>query len=67
MSRFKTYTAYSIGSALVWGLILVAVVAVDPPATFHTFLLVSLGWWIGWLSASIARMVYPPPPRRRQS
>jgi hypothetical protein len=21
------------------------------------------GWWIGWLSATIARAVYPPPKR----
>jgi hypothetical protein len=21
------------------------------------------GWWIGWISATIARAVYPPPAR----
>jgi hypothetical protein len=25
--------------------------------------LVFAGWWIGWLSATIARAVYPPPKR----
>jgi hypothetical protein len=29
----------------------------------HTFLLVCGGWAIGWLSATIARSVYPPPKR----
>jgi hypothetical protein len=21
------------------------------------------GWWLGWISASIARVVYPPPTK----
>jgi acid phosphatase family membrane protein YuiD len=31
--------------------------------TGHKFVLVFSGWVIGWLSATIARAVYPPPKR----
>ncbi len=59
----RTYTAYSIGCAIVWGVILAVVSATGDPATRHTFVLVFGGWAIGWLSATIARAVYPPPKR----
>ncbi len=62
MPSRKTYTAYSIACALVWGAIL-ALVAVLYPDRLHTFLLVGGGWLIGWTSATIARSVYPPPRR----
>ncbi len=57
----RTYTVYSIGCAVVWAFILAVVVSVASKDTAHTFLLVFLGWVIGWLSATIARAVYPPP------
>jgi hypothetical protein len=60
MSSRKTYTGYSIGCAIVWAVIL-AVVAVTYPNRLHTFLLIGAGWLIGWISATIARSVYPPP------
>ena len=58
---FKTYTAYSICCAVVWVIILVVVASVAGKDKAHAFLLVFGGWWIGWLSATIARAVYPPP------
>jgi hypothetical protein len=60
MSLRKTYTGYSIGCAAVWAVIL-TVVAVLYPNRLHTFLSVGAGWLIGWISATIARSVYPPP------
>jgi len=60
MSLRKTYSGYSIGCAGVWGVIL-ALVAVMYPDRLHTYLLIGSGWLIGWLSATIARLVYPPP------
>ena len=60
MSLRKTYTGYSIGCAVVWAVIL-TLVAVKYPNRLHTYLLVGAGWWIGWVSATIARSVYPPP------
>jgi hypothetical protein len=31
-----------------------------------TVLIVCGGWWIGWLSATIGRWVYPPPKKYRE-
>ncbi len=63
----RTYTTYSIVSAVVWFVLLGLVWIIDPPATRTAFLLVGLGWWIGWLSATIARSVSPPPKKYRAS
>jgi hypothetical protein len=57
----RTYTANSIGCAVVWTVVLAVVVSKANKDTAHTFLLVFGGWVIGWLSATIARFVYPPP------
>lgn len=62
-SRFRTYTTYSIGTLIVWALVLLVATLIDSPSTLHTFWLVSLGFFLGWLSATIARWVYPPPKR----
>jgi hypothetical protein len=58
--RLNTYTAYSIGCAVVWAVILTVVVSVANNKA-HIFILLFFGWVIGWLSATIARFVYPPP------
>lgn len=58
--RLNTYTAYSIACAAVWAVILVVVYTEAGDATRHTILLVFGGWAIGWLSATIARAIYPP-------
>jgi hypothetical protein len=59
-TRHHTYTAYSIGCAGVWGVILLAGRALDSQ-TQNTLRLVCGGWWMGWTSATIARVVYPQP------
>lgn len=61
--RFHTYTAYSVGCAIVWAAILAGVSSAADSVTRHKFVLVFCGWVIGWLSATIARAVYPPPKR----
>lgn len=63
MPSRKTYTSYSIACALVWAVIL-ALVAVRYPDRLHTYLLIGGGWLIGWISATVARSVYPPPKRK---
>lgn len=63
-TRMKTYTAYSIGCAVVWAVILTVTATVASKDTKHTIYLVAGGWAIGWLSATIARSVYPPPRTR---
>ena len=62
--RLHTFTAYSIGCAVVWAILLPVVAIADPPHTFHTVLTVFGGWVIGWTSATIARWIYPPPRSR---
>ena len=63
--RSNSYTAYSIGCAAVWAVLLAVVAATAKTHTLHTILLVFGGWVIGWTSATIARYVYPPPKSRR--
>jgi hypothetical protein len=59
-TRRDTYTTYSIGCAGVWGIILLARRRVDSE-TANTLRLVCGGWWMGWTSATIARIGFPPP------
>jgi hypothetical protein len=61
----NTYAGYSIACAIVWAVILGVVRACTGNATRHTFAVFFGGWAIGWLSATIARVVYPPPKRRK--
>lgn len=60
-----TYIGYSIASAMVWSVILATVWTHAGDGTRHTIAVFFGGWAIGWLSASIARIVYPPPKPRR--
>lgn len=60
MGKRGTYKRYSIGCAIVWAGVLLFV-AINYPGKLHTFSLVFGGWWIGWLSSTIARSVYPSP------
>lgn len=60
-ARRDTYTAYSIGCVGVWGAILLVARRRLDPATQNTLGIVCGGWWMGWASATIARIGYPPP------
>jgi hypothetical protein len=60
----RTYTAYSIGCAVVWASILAVVEKTASNDTRDHVRLAFLGWASGWLSATIARAVYPPPKSR---
>lgn len=57
--RLPGYTGYSIGCAIVWAALLLAAARRGDRARFRTVRLVCAGWWLGWLSATIARAVYP--------
>jgi hypothetical protein len=61
--RHNTYTAYSIGCAAVWGVILVVAQRRLDSQTRHMLRLVCTSWWSGWTSATIARVSFPPPKR----
>ena len=60
-----TYTVYSIAVGIVWAVILLLTSVLASPSKFHTILVVFGGFVIGWLSATIARYVYPPPKKYR--
>ena len=60
-SKRNTYTAYSIGCSVVWSaILLLARRRLDAHAR-HELQIVCGGWWMGWTSATIARIGYPPP------
>lgn len=60
--RPHTYAAYSFGCAVVWALLL-AVVRSARREEFDQYRNACMMWWAGWMSATIARSVYPPPKR----
>jgi hypothetical protein len=62
-TRRNTYTGYSIGCAAVWGVILVAAQRRLDAQARNTLWLVCSGWWMGWTSATIARVSFPPPKK----
>jgi hypothetical protein len=62
--QLKTYTAYSIGCAVVWALVLAILAAAGNKEKLRRILPVFGGWWMGWTSATIARYGYPPPKSR---
>jgi hypothetical protein len=60
-TRLNTYTSYSIGCAGVWGAILLVAERRLDAQNRNTLRLVCGGWWMGWTSATIARIGFPPP------
>lgn len=60
-TKRDTYTAYSIGCASVWAIILLLGRRRLDSQTWNTLRIVCGGWWMGWTSATIARIGYPPP------
>jgi hypothetical protein len=65
-ARMRTYTAYGIGVGIVWAVLLVLASLLDPAGRRNAILLVFFGFAIGWVSATIARYVYPPPKKYQQ-
>lgn len=62
-ARLNNYTAYSVGCAAVWAVILLVVQRVADAKTRKTMQLGCAAWWSGWTSATIARAGYPPPKK----
>jgi uncharacterized membrane protein YedE/YeeE len=63
MPRFRNYWIYSIGLAIAWAVVLILALTIRGSEGAQPFLLVFLGFCIGWVSTTIARYVYPPPKR----
>ena len=61
-ARRNTYTAYSIGCAGVWSVILLLARRRLDSETRNRLWLVCGEWWMGWTSATIARGTFYPPP-----
>ena len=59
--RVRTYTGYSVSCAGVWALILAAGKRWAEPDDWANLRASCGGWWMGWASATIARLAYPPP------
>jgi hypothetical protein len=57
----NTYTGYSIGCAAVWAALLATGRVLLDAKNWEMLRLGAAGWWAGWLSATIARVAYPPP------
>ena len=57
----NSYTGYSLGCAVVWAGLLAAGRSVLDDKNWAMLRVGAGGWWSGWLSASIARVAYPPP------
>jgi hypothetical protein len=55
------YTGYSIGCAAVWAALLALGRSVLDTKHWDLLRPGAAGWWAGWLSATIARVGYPPP------
>jgi hypothetical protein len=55
------YLGYSIACAVAWAVIWILLATLASTKTVHTMGYVFLGWVIGWVSAAIARLVYPAP------
>jgi hypothetical protein len=64
--RMRSYTTYSIAVGIVWAVLLLLASLLDSASTRHNIFVVFFGFAIGWLSATIARYVYPPPKKYRQ-
>jgi uncharacterized membrane protein YjjB (DUF3815 family) len=62
--RRRSYAVYSIGIGIVWA-VLLTVTLLNAADRHRNIPLVLAGFAIGWLSATIARFVYPPPKKWR--
>lgn len=57
----NTYTGYSIGCAAVWAALLAVGRGLLDTTNWDQLRLGAAAWWTGWLSATIARVAFPPP------
>ena len=63
--RMNTYTAYGIGFFATWAVALTICAATVSHKTLGYILAISFGSVIGWTSATLARVTYPPPKKRQ--
>jgi hypothetical protein len=59
--RRNTYAAYSVWSFVAWAVLWVILANTLKSQTLGYVLICFIGWVIGWASATLARILYPPP------
>jgi len=57
--RRKSYRAYSVGLVIAWTIALRLIWWLKGRAAFESASKVCMGFFLGWLSATIARYLYP--------
>jgi hypothetical protein len=62
----RSYGAYSLGVGVVWAVLLVLAAVFAPAGKRRNVRVVFAGFALGWVSATIARYVYPPPKKYRR-
>jgi hypothetical protein len=65
--RMNTYAAYCIGFFAAWAVLLAGCAATVSDKTLGYIFAIFAGSVIGWTSATIARVVYPPPNKRQMA
>jgi hypothetical protein len=63
--HLNTYTAYGIGFFAAWAVLLAVCAATVPNKTLGYIFAIFFGSVIGWTSATLARVAYPPPKKRQ--
>lgn len=63
MRRFRNYWIYSTGLAIAWAVVLLLSLLIRGKQGMQPILFTFFGFCICWVSATIARYVYPPPKR----
>lgn len=63
MLQNRNYWVYSAGLAVAWAIVLVLTSTIWNSNREQTVLLVFLGFFLGWVSGTIARYVYAPPKK----
>ena len=61
----NTYTAYGIGFWTAWAVALAICAATVSSKTMGYIFAIFFGSVIGWTSATLARVAYPPPKKRQ--
>jgi len=56
-----SYAGFSVGCAVAWAVIWILLAVFASTTTVHRVGYVFAGWIIGWATATVARVVYPPP------
>jgi flagellar biosynthesis protein FliR len=59
----RSYVTYAVGCAIAWAVVLTILASTTSGHRMTLIWCIFFGWIIGWISATIARFVYPPPAK----